>query len=728
MKSLGKKVLASTIIVNILLFYMFAMINEFSVKAEELENNESKNFIHTENGKLVDKYGNEFNIQAIGFGNGVWSGQRYSEKDHTEESYKEIAEMGLNTVRFYMSCTWFEDYYRYDEYISEDENGNEINTYKYKEMGWKILDQNIQWAKKYNIKLILNLHIPQGGFQSLGKGMTLWLDSEKDDEGNITSWYLPSGEKMTNNQKRLQSLWIEIADRYKDEDTIIGYDLLNEPYVPCLNKNGDIVTINEDTSTIDSDMTWRQWPKLAKKITDSIREVDTNHIIFIESTNCSRTVNLLKVNDITETTKETPSSYTIGLYYTYKYFSKPEENEGTEEKNYVAEVHCYEPLDLTYARGGKNEDGTPREFTDTNRVFTNKDKGKLEGFIKSFANWRDTADKDTGNIRNVPVFLGEFGAKHIIFENLDDSIYRGGKEYVGTVLNSCRANNIHFSYHSYHGLEFGLYDSFEHEFEPKEENLNKVLKSAFIEGLDCVDLKSDKQTINIGDKKIVTVRVKNPGDSLITECSGKLEYDKTIFEEISQSDIKGVNGWKLKEFNTDGTFSLTKESGITEEEDAIEITLTAKDSGKTNSEIMVKDVNVGNYYNASSSMNIILTKEGKYIANLEEKTNVNTVLKKLNIGETIEIYNHNNEKIEGEAVIGTGMKLRLSGGKEYKLVVGGDLNGDGKVSITDLSKMKLHLIRKQLLENEYEKAMDMNNDGNNSVTDLSIIKKYILNK
>ena len=87
---------------------------------------------------------------------------------------------------------------------------------------------------------------------------------------------------------------------------------------------------------------------------------------------------------------------------------------------------------------------------------------------------------------------------------------------------------------------------------------------------------------------------------------------------------------------------------------------------------------------------------------------------------------NNNEKIEGQARIGTGMKLRPSDGKEYKLVVGGDLNGDGKVSITDLSKMKLHLIRKQVLENEYAKAIDMNKDGKYSVTDLSIIKKYIV--
>ena len=120
--------------------------------------------------------------------------------------------------------------------------------------------------------------------------------------------------------------------------------------------------------------------------------------------------------------------------------------------------------------------------------------------------------------------------------------------------------------------------------------------------------------------------------------------------------------------------------------------------------------------------------EDKYISRLDEKTNVETLLSNFRTNGTIEIYNQNNEKIEGQAKIGTGMKLRLSDGKEYKLVVTGDLNGDGNVSITDLSKMKLHLIRKQVLENEYEKAVDMNKDGNYSITDLSKMKLYMLNK
>ena len=86
------------------------------------------------------------------------------------------------------------------------------------------------------------------------------------------------------------------------------------------------------------------------------------------------------------------------------------------------------------------------------------------------------------------------------------------------------------------------------------------------------------------------------------------------------------------------------------------------------------------------------------------------------------------ESIEGKETIGTGMKLIVGNELEYKLVVEGDLNGDGKISITDLSKMKSHIIGKQILQGEYEKAADINGDGRESITDLSILKKYLIKK
>ena len=45
---------------------------------------------------------------------------------------------------------------------------------QYLDDGWHWLDDNIAWAKRHGVYLILNMHVPPGGFQSLGAGKALW--------------------------------------------------------------------------------------------------------------------------------------------------------------------------------------------------------------------------------------------------------------------------------------------------------------------------------------------------------------------------------------------------------------------------------------------------------------------------------------------------------------------------------------------------------------------------
>ena len=56
----------------------------------------------------------------------------------------------------------------------------------------------------------------------------------------------------------------------------------------------------------------------------------------------------------------------------------------------------------------------------------------------------------------------------------------------------------------------------------------------------------------------------------------------------------------------------------------------------------------------------------------------------------------------------------------------GDLNGDNKVSVTDLSKLKLHLVRTKLIDYSYWANGDLNGDGNISVTDLNLMKQFLV--
>ena len=72
------------------------------------------------------------------------------------------------------------------------------------------------------------------------------------------------------------------------------------------------------------------------------------------------------------------------------------------------------------------------------------------------------------------------------------------------------------------------------------------------------------------------------------------------------------------------------------------------------------------------------------------------------------------------------MKLKLDENTEYTLVITGDINKDGRISITDLAKLKLHIIEKDVLQDYRYLAADINGDDRVSITDLAKLKKLII--
>ena len=211
-------------------------INVFDlIKLKRIINNSGgyTGFITADGRILKDENGRQYIIKGMAFGNKVWDNPAEPpvNKHHTEESYEELADLGFNSVRFYLNYSLFE---------------NDASPYEYKESGFKWLDQNIEWAEKYGIRLVLNMHYPQGGYQSQGNGDELWTDTE--------------------NQNRLIALWTEIARRYSDNPSVMGYGIVNEPVV----------------SAKDYEDPLEKWRELAQDITDSIRTVDDNHLIFVE--------------------------------------------------------------------------------------------------------------------------------------------------------------------------------------------------------------------------------------------------------------------------------------------------------------------------------------------------------------------------------------------------------------------------------------------------------------
>ena len=116
--------------------------------------------------------------------------------------------------------------------------------------GYELLDRVIGWCKEQQLYVVLDMHGAPGGQSG---------DNIDDSSGYPFLFESPASQELT------VRLWKKLADRYKDEPIVIGYDLLNEPIAHFF----DIEKLN---------------PKLEplyKRIVAAIREVDKQHIIFL---------------------------------------------------------------------------------------------------------------------------------------------------------------------------------------------------------------------------------------------------------------------------------------------------------------------------------------------------------------------------------------------------------------------------------------------------------------
>ena len=62
------------------------------------------------------------------------------------------------------------------------------------------------------------------------------------------------------------------------------------------------------------------------------------------------------------------------------------------------------------------------------------------------------------------------------------------------------------------------------------------------------------------------------------------------------------------------------------------------------------------------------------------------------------------------------------------MIIKGDVNGDGKISASDLYLLQLHLLEKNRLTGDNLVAADVNNDGNISILDLAKLQLHLIGK
>jgi aryl-phospho-beta-D-glucosidase BglC (GH1 family) len=235
--------------------------------------------------------------------------------------------------------------------------------------------------------------VPPGGFQSNGNGGALWQNAE--------------------NQQRLKALWHQIARRYAQEPTIAGFDLLNEPVV---------------TSSIS------QWQQLAQELADTIRAVDTNHLLIVERLNAiNKNWNNVNADQNFFLINDDNTMYTFHFYspfkYTHQYASWAKLGDGG--------TYPDEKL--------KEEPGYVR-----NKAYLAK---QLEAYLAF------------GRKHNVPLYLGEFGLIKTCFQE-----NKGGLNWVNDMLDLLRKNQVNFTYHVYHEDNFGIYEGYGKPVDPGRAN------------------------------------------------------------------------------------------------------------------------------------------------------------------------------------------------------------------------------------------------------------------
>ena len=155
----------------------------------------------------------------------------YRENYVAQADIDQIADWGFNHIRVP---------FHYKQFY--DSTGTETP------MGYAIIDELITWCEPYNMYIILDMHCAPGG-QNGGP--------ISDSDGTARLWLEESNKELT------IQIWKEIATYYSDNTLIGGYDLINEPVLP-------------------GGVSLEEFKQLYVDITNAIREVDTNHLLFIE--------------------------------------------------------------------------------------------------------------------------------------------------------------------------------------------------------------------------------------------------------------------------------------------------------------------------------------------------------------------------------------------------------------------------------------------------------------
>lgn len=264
----------------------------------------------------------------------------------------------------------------------------------------------------------------------------------------------------------------------------------------------------------------------------------------------------------------------------------------------------------------------------------------------------------------------------------------------------------------------------------------------------------DLQKLKPGNEFEVNVNINNfsnIGKGIIS-LTGQLDYDSNVLERIG---VTGKNGWTLEEdyfFNEENLKFITDNNKyITEAGEIFTIKFKVKDAitEETQTTIKVKGITASGgegvigTKDAESAISIqipepepveekitsdvyVINDEDKDISRIAPETTVAQFKENVTTEQEMVFIDKEGNVLGEDSIIGTGMTIKVGETLEYTLVVTGDIDGDGEITINDLAKVKLHLIEYEFLTGIHFKAGDVDNDKEMTVNDAAQIKLVLI--
>jgi cellulase (glycosyl hydrolase family 5) len=219
-------------------------------------------FVHTQGKEIVDGAGKPLLLRGINLGNWlVPEGYMWHLNGGGPESPREIEALVTELIGPQRAHEFWHAYRQ--NYITQADihlikqcGFNSIRIpfhYKFFESddaeGFTLLDQVVQWAHQENLYVILDMHAAPGG--QTGKNI---------DDSDGYPWLFSDASA----QQHTIAIWQRVARHYRNDSTVLGYDLLNEP-IP--NYPG----LEQYNASLEP---------FYKRLTTAVRQVDSHHVLI----------------------------------------------------------------------------------------------------------------------------------------------------------------------------------------------------------------------------------------------------------------------------------------------------------------------------------------------------------------------------------------------------------------------------------------------------------------